>query len=125
MADVSDIMDDRLKAYERFLGVLSSVSESTEPIKVRNYQKGTITFIATGYGGSKVNLIVEGTDNKGEDLWFNIDPCDENVVIDSNGMTAMTYALEATYIRIRWVSGGTGGTIIRPSIYISKTLTAN
>ena len=78
MADVRDIMDDRLKAYERFLGVLSSVSESTEPIKVRNYQKGTITFIVSGYGGSNVNLIVEGTDNKGEGYWFNIDPCDEN-----------------------------------------------
>jgi hypothetical protein len=123
MADVRDIMQDRLKAYERFLGVLPVAGESTNPIKVRNYQKGTITFIVSDFGGAAVNLVVEGTDNKGEDLWFNIDPCDENVEIDANGMTAMTYALEATWLRVRWVSGGNGSTVVRPSIYISKTLT--
>lgn len=124
MSDVRNIMQDRLKAYERFLGVLQSAGEITAPVKVRNYQKGTLTIITDNYQNPPISLVVEGTDNKGENLWFNIDPQEDDIAINSSGMVATTYSLETTWLRVRWVSGGGAGTRVRPSLYVSKTITA-
>ena len=122
MADIRDIMRTRLSNFEKFLGILTAAGQTTEPLDVRSFQKGTIYLDTKGQVGVALQLVLEGTVNKGEDRWINLDPSDKNMKISSDGLQAMAYEAEIAFIRLRWISGT--ATDIRVSAYISKTITA-
>jgi len=115
-------MRSRLSNFEKFLGVLTLAGQTTKPLDVRNFQKGTIYLDTKGKTGGDIKVILEGTTNKGENRWINIDPSDKELKIKSDGTKAMTYEAEISYIRLRWVSGTANE--IRVNAYISKTVTA-
>jgi hypothetical protein len=122
MADIRNIMRTRLPNFEKFLGILTASGQHTEPLDVRSFQKGTIYLDTKGHAGAKMSLILQGTVNKGQDRWINLDPRDEDIEVSGDGMKAFTYEAEVSYIRLFWVSGTADE--IRVSAFISKTITA-
>ena len=119
---MSDIRDEQFRArlphFEMYLGAIT-VGGSTEALQVRSFQKGTFMVDVEGIS-SDCEFIVEGTNNKGENKWFNLDPCDENWSITTDGLKAATYDTEPTWIRLRWISGA--ATSVKVSANISKTI---
>ena len=122
MADIRDIMRDRLANFDKYIGQLNAAGESTEPLRVRNFQSGTIYVDVQGSSGDLI-LVVEGTDNKGENKWFNLDENDKDFAIAADGNHAFTYVAEVQWIRIRWKSGT--ATRVKVSAHISKNITGN
>ena len=115
-------MRDRLSNFEKYLGALTATGQQTEPLNVRHFQKGTLTLDVVGHSGGKMSFVLEGTNNKGEGRWFNLDPREQDVEVDSDGIYAMTYEAEITWLRLRWVSGDAN--FVKVSAFISKTITS-
>ena len=53
MVQLTDIMRDRMSNFEKYLGALTVIGDSTEPLNVRHFQKGTITLDIEGNRGDK------------------------------------------------------------------------
>lgn len=120
MADIRDIMRDRLPSFEKYLGVITASGQATAPELVKHFQKGTITLIVDGHAGAPMTFLIEGTDNKGENRWFNLDPEDDVLTVSGDGTYAITYNAEVTWVRVRWVSGT--ATSVKMNGFFSKTI---
>jgi hypothetical protein len=118
MADYRDIMDSRLKNFNRFLGVLKESGDSSSPLRIYGYQRGTISVRIDGIV-SPIKLVFEGSPNPSQG-WFNLSSCVESLDITVDGMYSATFEAEMDYFRVRVKEGEANR--IEPTAFISKNI---